>query len=389
MTPQERKQYRAIGGRLAVVLRQRHGQLPSPAAMQGIAADLVGDKTELLLPMKDLLSRPGFQLLVAKAGSGRGVVERQALLADLERTFSPAVITALEELLGGFLDLPMTSGPSPSEVRTEPHSAPRAQERANQKQREQTSPPPATAPVPAPQTPSKKAGKPVALALGVSVLTATLAVAGMAVTRHPLFCAAFGLCPSSSPSTAMPRTLDAARRAVSDLESATSLFSYRSAAADLERELQSLRSETLTPGQRRQLEELADISRKAQAAVLQDEAEQEQLQKAAAALAAARQLAGVEQMVQLTTAEQALQAIGPGGFAAAEATRLRTDVAALQAEQQRTPVAPAAEAQPQRQPATAAPSVPRSSVPSSAAPRAVTRAPKASSGGEWRDQPLF
>ena len=170
MTPQERKQYRAIGGRLAVVLRQRHGQLPSPAAMQGIAADLVGDKTELLLPMKDLLSRPGFQLLVAKAGSGRGVVERQALLADLERTFSPAVITALEELLGGFLDLPMTSGSSPSEVRTEPRSAPRAQERANQKQREQTSPPPATAPVPARQTPSKKAGNPVALALGVSVL---------------------------------------------------------------------------------------------------------------------------------------------------------------------------------------------------------------------------
>ena len=338
--------------------------------------------------MKDLLSRPGFQLLVAKAGSGRGVVERQALLADLERTFSPAVITALEELLGGFLDLPMTSGSSPSEVRTEPRSAPRAQERANQKQREQTSPPPATAPVPARQTPSKKAGNPVALALGVSVLTATLAVAGMAVIRHPLFCAAFGLCPSSSPSTDVQRSLDAARRAVSDLESATSLVSYRSAAADLERELQSLRSETLTPGQRRQLEELADISRKAQAAVLLDEAEQEQLQKAAAALAAARQLAGAEQMVQLTAAEQALQAIG-GGFAAAEATRLRTDVAALQAEQQRTPVAPVAEAQPQRQPAAAAPSVPRSSVPSSAAPRPVTRAPKANSGGEWRDQPLF
>ena len=389
MTPQERKQYRAIGGRLAVVLRQRKEQLPSPAAMQGIAADLVGDKTEILLPLKDLLSRPGFQLLLAKAGSGRGVVERQALLADLEKTFSPAVITALEELLGGFLDLPMTSGSAPSEVRTEPHSVPRAQERANQKQQEQTSPTPTTAPVPAPQTPSKKAGNPVALALGVSVLTATLAVAGTAFIRHPLFCAAFGLCPSSSASTAVQQTLDAARRAVSDLESATSLVSYRSAAADLERELQRLRSETLTPEQRRQLEELADISRRAQAAVLQDEAEQEQLQKAAAALAAARQLTGAEQMVQLTGAEQALQAIGAGGFAAAEATRLRTDVSALQAKQQRTPVAPLAEARPQRQPAAAAPSVPRSSVPSSAAPRPVTRAPKASSGGEWRDQPLF
>ena len=389
MTSQERKQHRAIGGRLAVVLRQRQGKLPSPAAMQGIAADLVGDKTELLLPLKDLLSRPGFQVLVAKAGSGRGVVERQALLADLERTFSPAVITAMEELLGGFLDLPMTSGLTPSEVRAEPRLAPREEEHVNQKQRDQTSPPPANAPVTAPRTPSKKAGNPVALALGVSITTATLVLAGAAVIRHPLFCAAFGLCPSSSPSTAVQKRLDAARRALSHLESATSLASYRGAAADLERELQRLRSETLTPDQRRQLEELAGISQKAQAAVVQDEAEQEQLQKAAAALAAARQLTGAAQMVQLTAAEKALESIWAGGFAAAEATRLRKDVAELQAEQQQTQVAPVAEAPPQRRPAAAAPSVPRSSVPNSEAPRPVTQAPRASSGGEWRERPLF
>jgi len=388
VTPQERKEYRAIGGRLAVVLRQRQGEPPSAAALQAIAADLVGDKTELLLPLKDLVSRPGFQLLVAKAGSGRGVVERRALLADLERTFSPAVITALEELLGGFLDLPMASGSAPSEVRTEPGSAPRAQERANQQQREQTAPPPATAPVAAPRTPSKKAGKPVAWALGICVVTATLAMAGTAAIRSPLVCSALGLCPSSEPSTAVQQTLDAARRAVADLESATSLVSYRSAAADLERELQRLRSETLTPEQRRQLEELAGISRTAQAAVLQDEADQEQLQKAAAALAAARQLTGADQVVQLTTAEQALQAIGAGGFAAAEATQLRGEVATIQAEQQRLPDAPVAEAQPQAQPA--APSIPLSAARSAPpTPRPVTRAAEASSGGGWRDQPLF
>jgi len=388
VTPQERKQYRAIGGRLAVVLRQRQGEPPSSAALQAIAADLVGNKTELLLPLKDLVSRPGFQLLVAKAGSGRGVVERRALLADLERTFSPAMITALEELLGGFLDLPTSSGQSPSKVQTEPHSAPRAQGRANQQQREQTAPPAATAPVAAPRTPSKKAGNPVAWALGICVVTATLAMAGTAAIRSPLVCSAVGLCPSSEPSTAVQQTLDAARRAVTDLESATSLVSYRSAAADLERELQRLRSETLTPEQRRQLEELAGISRTAQAAVLQDEADQEQLQKAAAALAAARQLTGAEQMVQLTTAEQALEAIGARGFAAAEATRLRGDLAALQAEQQRAPIAPVAEAQPQPQPAAA--SNPRSGASSAPqAPRPGTRPPEASLDLEWRDQPLF
>lgn len=274
MTPQERNEYRAIGGRLAVVLRQRQGERPSSAALQAIAADLVGDKMELLLPLKDLVSRPGFQLLVAKAGSGRGVVERRALLVDLERTFSPTVITALEELLGGFLDLPISSGQAPSKVQTELPSAARAQERANQRQREQSGPPP----VAAPRTPSNKASDPVAMALGICVVTATLAIAAMAAIRSPLFCAALGLCPSSKPSTAVQQRLDSAQRAVADLESATSPSKYRTAAADLERELQRLRSETLTSEQHRQLTEFASISRKAQATVLQEEADQKQLQ---------------------------------------------------------------------------------------------------------------
>ena len=110
MTPQQRKEYRAIGGRLAVVLRQPQGALPSAAILQAIAADLVGKRTDLLLPLKELVSRPGFQQLITKAGRGSGAVERRALLADFEKTFTPAVIAALEELLAGFLDLRMTSG---------------------------------------------------------------------------------------------------------------------------------------------------------------------------------------------------------------------------------------------------------------------------------------
>ena len=72
MTPQQQKQYKAIGGRLAVVLREHHGQPFTTATLQAIAADLVGARTELLLPLKDLVSRPGFQQLIAKAGSGSG-----------------------------------------------------------------------------------------------------------------------------------------------------------------------------------------------------------------------------------------------------------------------------------------------------------------------------
>jgi hypothetical protein len=369
VTPQERKQYRAIGGRLAVVLRQRQGQRSSGAALQAIAADLVGERTELLLPLKDLVSRPGFELLVTKAGSGLGMVERRALLADLERTFNPAVITALEELLGGFLDLPAASDATASDVRSEPSSAPKADRPASQGQ--QSAGPSRTAePAAKPQRPTRTSN-PVALALWVCLATATVVAAGTAAIRTPLVCSALGLCQSTGPSTAVQQTLDAARRAVADLESATSLTSYRNAAAELERELERLLSETLTPEQRQQQEKLADISRRAQAAVLQEEADQEQLQRAAAALSAARQLKGAEQQVQLATAEQALQSISTGGFGAAEAIRLRAEVAAIQAEQQPTPER------------SAAPSAPPGARPP------ARQAPEASSSGEWRDQPLF
>ena len=92
------------------MLREHHGQPFTTATLQAIAADLVGARTELLLPLKDLVSRPGFQQLIAKAGSGSGGVELRALLADLEMTFTPALINALEEVLNGFLDLPTADG---------------------------------------------------------------------------------------------------------------------------------------------------------------------------------------------------------------------------------------------------------------------------------------
>lgn len=370
MTPEEQKQHRAIGGRLAVVLRQSQGQQKTPAALQAIAADLLGERTELLVPLKELVSRPGFRQLITKAGSGSGAVERRALLVDLEKTFSPAVITALEELLAGFLDLPSAAVSAAPEQRPEPTSGARVQEKES--------------------FPQQRAGKkvnPVALAVSVCAVTATLVVAGSVAMRTPGICAALRLCESGGQVTAVQQTLDAAKRAVADLERATNPASYRSAATDLERALQRLNTETLTPEERQQEQELVAISRKAQAAVMQDEWDEVQLQRAAAAVAAARSLKGVEQQVQLSAADQALQTIGAGGFAAGEATRLRGEVAGLKAEQPVASDQPVAEAQPQVRSWTPPP---RSG---SAAPTPRTapppRAPEASAGSEWREQPLF
>ena len=355
MTPQEQNQYRAIGGRLAVVLRQRKDQRSSASILQAIAADLLGDKAELLTPLKDLVSRPSFELLVTKAGSGRGVVERRALLADMERTYSPVVINALEELVNGFLDLPKTSSSLPVKKKVEVDSTLNTHEQEKLSPQQQIEPSVAAKSGAKLHQPIRK-NQTATWVLGSCATIATLAVISTATIRSQLICTAFGLCQGSDQPTAVHQTLQAARLAVSDLENADSLLSYRIAANELELELQRLRSETLSSEQRKQQAELSRIRQKAREALLQDEADQEQLKKAAAALASARQLEGSEQMVQLITAEQLLQPIAAGGFAAAAANILREEMATFQAQ-----INEAAEE-----------------------PVAAT-----DSGGGWRDQPLF
>ena len=109
MTPDERQKIRVMGRRLAVVVRKGDVKTTSTAALQAVVADLIENQPELLTPLKDLVGRPAFQRLIPKAGSGTGSAERSALLQDLQRTFAPAVIQALGELLDSFLDLPSGS----------------------------------------------------------------------------------------------------------------------------------------------------------------------------------------------------------------------------------------------------------------------------------------
>ncbi|AKN60958.1 hypothetical protein WB44_07415 [Synechococcus sp. WH 8020] len=391
MTPQEQNQYRAIGGRLAVVLRQRKGQVSSAARLQAIAADLLGDRTELLVPLKDLVSRPGFELLVEKAGSGRGVVERRALLADMERTYSPAVINALEELVNGFLDLPKAASSLPKHENVELDSTLMTDDDLSEYSVKQQSQRLVAAESEDKLQQPITGTRPFALVLSGCAAIATLVAISTVVVRSELICTAFGLCQGSSQPTAVQQTLQAARLAVSELENADSLMSYRSAANELEKELQRLRSETLSPEQREQQSNLSKIRREARAAVLQGEADQQQLKKAAAALASARQLKGVDKKVQLNTAEKTLQSIAAESFTAAEANSLRAQVAKLHAESPKIAEEPVEEVQSQRRPSSAASSSqsPTGAIATPPAARPATPAPATDSGGEWRDQPLF
>jgi len=120
VNPEQRRRYRAVGGRLGVFVREQPGGLPSVSALQAVVADLAAEQGQLVLPLKDLVSRP-HPALAAKAGSGSGAVERQALLQTMEATFAPALVEALGEILSGFLDLP--SGPAAAAAVKQPEPA--------------------------------------------------------------------------------------------------------------------------------------------------------------------------------------------------------------------------------------------------------------------------
>ena len=169
----------------------------------------------------------------------------------MERTYSPAVINALEDLVNGFLDLPKAASSLPKYEKVELDSTLMTDDYSDHSVQQQSQRSVAAESEDKLQQPITGT-RPFALVLSGCAAIATLVAISTVVVRSELLCTAFGLCQGSSQPTAVQQTQQAARLAVSEMENADSLMSYRSAANELEKELQRLRSETLSPEQREQ-----------------------------------------------------------------------------------------------------------------------------------------
>lgn len=398
MTPAQRSQYRAIGGRLALYVRQQPGGLPSVATLQAVAADLAADQTQLVLPLRELVTRPGFSGLVAKVGSGSGALECQALLQTLEATFTPALIAALAEVLSGFLDLPSPASTTAAGASDPlPGAASSTQPRAERPPEKE-----AWAGTKAPATPSPPTASPAPLSSGAGslqprsriqrlvalALVSTIAAAtgGLLSTRPP-FCTALRLCGAQQPGATSQQALDAAAAAGLALRRAQDLAAYRQATEQLEQELLKLSGDTLSPEQQQQRQQLQTTATQARAILQEEDADLSRLDTAREAITAARIATGPNREQQLNAARQALEAIPPRSFSASEAERLREQLSALQQEPQLpTPPAPDPGATQSAEPSWSQPPAPSSPAPRPPAPQAP-RAPAAAP--PTRDQPLF
>jgi len=367
-----------------VYLRKTGHDIPSAQILQALASDFAAGHDDLVLPLKDLLLKPAFRLLIPKAGSGKGALERQALLQSMRKTFAPAVIDALGDVLSGFLDLPKDLTPEAALPDTHPDSIPSTQPRSisQEKQRQPTSPttdsPSASS---ASSVPAKRtSGQTLAIAL-LGASTCVLGLGLIAVTPVTPLCQSLKICLGQQKTgNDISTTLENAFLAQKTLEQATDLQAYQRAANQLDAALSKLSSLKLSPDQNLIQQNLEGVASRARDAIAQEKLDHERLLRVEQAIESARSLSGDVREAQLDAARRDLATIASSGFAASRARELRQQLDSLLADYPEVP-----------SPTPADPPTLRSWSPPPAPQPPWPSTPRGSPGGSapYRDQPLF
>ena len=104
MDPAGNSHLRSLGSQLGEYVARQSGNALSPAALQGVIADLAAGESELIAPLHDLVSKQSFAALLPYARSNGGLIQRDALIQEISRVYHPDVLIYIEEILNGFLD---------------------------------------------------------------------------------------------------------------------------------------------------------------------------------------------------------------------------------------------------------------------------------------------
>jgi len=377
------------------------GQLSGPAQEIAVLHDLLGADLSLLAPLKDLVSRPGFQALSSHSSANGTRAQCEALLHALGETYQPQVVERLGAFLDGYLDpsTPRTSS-APNEG-----SASRGHALQGSGAPAGAAPPAATAipetlifgdhdektakasaaPAPDPDagavaTPAQSSRKGTRFTLLLGGAVAALALTTAAALHSNIFCAPLGLCSAASIEAAAT-ALEEAQKAANALEQATDLSDYEARLAELDRHLDLIASDAGLSGnqrkKRKELQEQAAIGRdrlkreKAhQQALKQVNSEQETIGKLAPQAAEERRAALLRR----------LEPIPAESFSHGEAEKLRLELTPAPA----PPPAPAAP-EPSQVPGGATQAPPSEPPPQEEAP--AWQAPAPAPAPRWSPPP--
>jgi len=78
---------------------------PNINRLHAIARDLLADNQQIIEPILGLISRPDFRSILQRAGSGEGVIQRHALMADLRQIYTSHVVDQLSLFVDGILGI--------------------------------------------------------------------------------------------------------------------------------------------------------------------------------------------------------------------------------------------------------------------------------------------
>ena len=239
-------QLRELGAQLADHLVNVRGRQAPAAVRQALVADLFAGFNDLLIPLKDVVSRPGFECFFDKGSAQRGGIQRDALLRDLQQIYAPAVLVQVAEVLNGFLGLAPDG------------SSPAAGSDVTLKQIVEEPVPAPAPPVTQPQHVNAQrqgAGSPLGLLLTLLAVGALSALAVMAL-RSPQLCRLTGSCVADPAATHGGSRLQPALAAVDALQKSDTLAGYEQALSLLEQELLRLSSAELGSAEQQQLKVL-------------------------------------------------------------------------------------------------------------------------------------
>ena len=106
MAPVEKKaEYRAIGERLYKYTSSLGPGINKTSAAQSALADLLGEHINLLLPLKDLVSRARFISFQAGGKDSENTLLRDGLLDELTRYYNEDVLDDIMEVINGYFGL--------------------------------------------------------------------------------------------------------------------------------------------------------------------------------------------------------------------------------------------------------------------------------------------
>jgi tetratricopeptide (TPR) repeat protein len=103
LTSRDSTLLKSLGRQLGEYAQGQTDTKLSPVALQGVVSDLAAEMPDLQASLRDLVSRQSFTAIIQYALSGRGMIQRDALIQEISRLYHSDVLRDLKEVLNGFL----------------------------------------------------------------------------------------------------------------------------------------------------------------------------------------------------------------------------------------------------------------------------------------------